>query len=118
MDNRKEFKEFVRKNDYIYDMVKEKKYTWQELYEFFDMYGENADVFKKETERNVVNTSSAAGVLTGLVNAAKSIDIDKVNEGIDSIKRIAGMFSSLTSKDEKEIPKEEIRRRRYRRFDE
>ena len=120
MDRKKEFKEFVRKNDYVYDMVKEKKYTWQELYEFYDIYGEDADIFKKkeEVKENVANDAANVGVLATLVNAAKNIDVNKMNEGIESIKKIAGMFSSLTQKDDKDVVKDEIRRRRYRRFDE
>jgi hypothetical protein len=116
MDRRNAFKEFVRKNDYVYQLVKDKKYTWQELYEFFDIYGEDADVFKmkEEVKSEVVQT----GVLATLVNAAKNIDVDKMNESIESIKKFASMFNSLSSKDETNNVKDEIRKRRYKRFDE
>lgn len=116
MDRRKDFKEFVRKNDYVYQMVKDKKYTWQELYEFFDIYGEDADIFKlkEESKSDVVQT----GVLATLVNAAKNIDVDKMNESIESIKKFANMFSSLSSKDGENNIKDELRKRRYKRFDE
>ena len=112
------FKEFVRKNDYIYDMVKNKEHSWQELYEYYDIYGENADVFKVKQENSVDNTITTVGGLTTLVNAVKNIDVNKVNEGLDSIKKIAGMFSSLTNKEDVGVTKEDIRKRRYKRFDE
>ena len=119
MDKRNEFKEFVRKNDYIYDLVKDKKYSWQELYEYYDIYGENSDVFKRNQEKEVVETVANAGVLATLVNAAKNIDVDKMNEGIESIKKIANMFNSLSSKEStNNNVKDDVRKRRYRRFDE
>ena len=52
MERKKEFKEFVKKNEYVYQLVKDKKYSWQELYEFYDIYGEEADVFKQQKEEN------------------------------------------------------------------
>ena len=112
------FKEFVRKNDYIYDMVKNKERSWQELYEYYDIYGEDAEVFKLKQEKNVESTIATTSGITTLVNAVKSIDVNKVNEGLDSIKKIAGMFSSLTTKDDNVSTKEDIRKRRYKRFDE
>ena len=107
------FKEFVRRNDYIYDMVKNKERSWQELYEYYDIYGEDAEVFKLKQEQNTANTIATTSSINTLVNAVKNIDVNKVNEGLDSIKKIAGMFSSLTTKDESGINKEDIRKRRY-----
>jgi len=119
MDKKKEFKEFVRKNDYIYDLVKEKKYTWQELYEYYDIYGEDGDVFKRVETKPVVEAATNTGVLATLVNAAKNIDVDKMNESIESIKKIASMFNGLATKEnDSNTIKDDIRKRRYRRFDE
>ena len=112
-----EFKEFVKKNEYVYQLVKDKKYSWQELYEFFDIYGEDADVFKQQKEE-VKNEVVQTGVLATLVNAAKNIDVDKMNEGIESIKKFANMFNSLSNKDDFSNVKDDIRKRRYKRFDE
>lgn len=117
MERKKEFKEFVKKNEYVYQLVKDKKYSWQELYEFFDIYGEDADVFKKQKEE-VKSEVVQTGVLATLVNAAKNIDVDKMNEGIESIKKFATMFNSLSSKEETNNIKDDIRKRRYKRFDE
>lgn len=119
MDKKKEFKDFVRKNDFIYDLVKEKKYSWQELYEYYDIYGEDSDVFKRKEDKAVEQAVVNTGVLATLVNAAKNIDVDKMNEGIESIKKIAGMFNGLSSKEKDNSNiKDDIRKRRYKRFDE
>ena len=117
MERKKEFKEFVKKNEYVYQLVKDKKYSWQELYEFFDIYGEDADVFKQQKEE-VKSEVVQTGVLATLVNAAKNIDVDKMNEGIESIKKFASMFNSLSNKEEINNVKDDIRKRRYKRFDE
>ena len=39
--SKENFKNFVRKNPDLADFVLNKKVTWQQLYEIYDMYGEN-----------------------------------------------------------------------------
>ena len=34
-----DFKEFVRKNPSLISQVKENNMTWQQFYEFYDLYG-------------------------------------------------------------------------------
>ena len=47
MDKKEEFKKFVKKNPDFADYVRNKTATWQELYELWDMYGEDENVFSK-----------------------------------------------------------------------
>ena len=47
MDKKEEFKKFVKKNPDFADYVRNKTATWQELYELWDMYGEDESVFSK-----------------------------------------------------------------------
>ena len=47
MDKKDEFKEFIKSKPELVDLVKNKKYTWQDFYEVYDLYGNNDDVWNK-----------------------------------------------------------------------
>ncbi|MBE6124217.1 MAG: hypothetical protein E7184_01570 [Erysipelotrichaceae bacterium] len=115
MDKLKEFKEFVKQNEHVYELVKTNKYTWQQLYEYYDIYGAESQVFKKEINNNTISNRN---VLNDFITATKNIDMSKVNEGLDSLKKVADIFAEFTSlkSDSNEI-KDLTRKRRYRRFD-
>ena len=40
MSKKEEFKSFVSKHPELINFVREKKNTWQDFYEIYDMYGE------------------------------------------------------------------------------
>ena len=40
MDTKEKFKDFVKKHPELISYVKNKKMTWQDFYEIYDMYGE------------------------------------------------------------------------------
>ena len=50
MDKKDEFKEFIKSKPELVDLVKNKKYTWQDFYEVYDLYGNNDDVWNKYKE--------------------------------------------------------------------
>ena len=43
--SKENFKNFVRKNPDLADYVLAKKVTWQQLYEIYDMYGEDNKIW-------------------------------------------------------------------------
>ena len=45
--SKENFKNFVRQNPELADYVLDKKVTWQQLYEIYDMYGENNQIWDK-----------------------------------------------------------------------
>ena len=50
MDKKDEFKEFIKSKPELIDLVKNKKYTWQDFYEVYDLYGNDDDVWNKYNE--------------------------------------------------------------------
>lgn len=116
MDKLQEFKEFVRQNEHVYELVKTNKYSWQQLYEYYDLYGAEAQIFQKEVNNNTVSNRN---MISDLIKATKSIDMNKVNEGLESLKKVADIFSGFTAlKSESNNENSDLtRKRRYRRFD-
>ena len=92
---KEEFKIFVRENPQLLKHVKDNTMTWQKFYEMYDMYGKDEKVWEPYLKKEVVATATTAGVLEWL----KNINLDSVQEGINSVQRVLGMFKDMGSKD-------------------
>lgn len=94
-DNLENFKLFVRNNPSFAEYIKDGSMTWQKFYELYDMYGEDSKIW--DDYKNVTNKKGPT--LNEIVNIAKKIDIDKLQEGVNSLSKAVGLFSDLlTSK--------------------
>ena len=112
MDNLNEFKLFVKKNPAFANYIKDGRMTWQKFYELYDMYGENSSIWDEYKE--VSNKKSTT--ISDIVNLAKNIDIDKFQDGINSLSKAVGLFSDLFAS--KEVSNDTYKPRAiYRRFD-
>ena len=71
MDKKSEFKEFVKKYPSFASYVQNKNTTWQELYELWDMYGDDDKVFSRY---KTVGTD-----LNNVINGIKNINVIMIN---------------------------------------
>lgn len=97
MDKMEEFKKFASSKPFLKKKVENKETTWQELYERYDIYGENDDIFKeneKESKRKNVDSFSS------FMDMINNIDIDKITEGLNGMKKVLSILSEVTNKDE------------------
>ena len=90
MENLDNFKQFVRNNPTFASYIKDGSMTWQKFYELYDMYGEESSIWDEYTK-----LSSKKTTINDIINVAKNIDIDKLQDGINSISKAIGLFSSL-----------------------
>ncbi len=102
-----EFKMFVKDKPYLKDKVRSNKTSWQELYEHYDLYGSEDEIFSPEEETKVEDeqtveesekseedsTASILGLLSGL-------DLDKISNGLNSMKKVLNILSEVTKKDD------------------
>ena len=91
MDNLEEFKLFVKANPTFASFIKNGSMTWQKFYELYDMYGEDSsiwDEFKTVAKKN-------SPTISDIVNMAKNIDINKLQDGVNSLSKAVGLFSEL-----------------------
>lgn len=100
-----DFKAFVKKKPYLIKYVKNNESTWQEFYEIYSLYGENEDVWSKYVDisdnkdnSNSSSSNSSSKGLSDLVNLAKNIDVDKVQNGISSLQKAISLFGDLLIK--------------------
>ena len=117
------FKEFVRNNSYLINYTKTGKKTWQDLYEMYDLYGEDIEAWNNylSEDKNTSNTKTtntrSTNYIEEVVKMAKNIDMDKVQEGINSLQKTLGLFGDLFASKTTNSTKEYNPRPLYRRFD-
>ena len=120
--SKEEFKSFVRKNTSLIKYVNNNSMTWQKFYEMYDMYGESNDVWNNylnTTSNNIVKTntlSSSENAFRELVNTVKTINLEKVQKGINSLQKTISLVQELGSSNNT-TPKEYERRPIYKHFE-
>lgn len=90
MDNLDKFKQFVRSNPTFASYIKDGSMTWQKFYELYDMYGEDSTIWNEYKKIETKKTT-----LTDVINLAKNIDVDKLQDGVNSISKAVGLFTEL-----------------------
>jgi len=114
MNKKEEFKEFVKKHPKLIKYIKEGNKTWQDFYELYDLYGEDENVWKEYLPVTVAATS--AGVVD-FFNWFKNIDLDTIQNGVNSLQRVLGVVQDLGSKDDSKPTEEYKPRPIYKHFE-
>lgn len=111
MDKLEKFKEFIRDKEFLIDKVNNNETTWQNLFEIYDLYGENASIFKapkqesseyqEETneQRNDTGVGSESRV-NNLLKAFEGVDVNKINENLEGVRKILSVLGEFTKKDD------------------
>ena len=95
MDKLEEFKEFIKDKKFLSDKVNSGETSWQKLYETYDLFGKEADVFKEET-RNAP---------TSLLKMLEGINLEKISENLEGMKKLLGVIGEFTKKDDSKTVK-------------
>lgn len=90
------FKEFVKNKPYLKDKVDRKETTWQELYEHYDLYGEDDDLFKESNEKRKATKEDG---LSHILDLISDVDINKISEGLSGMKKILNILNEVTMGD-------------------
>ncbi len=117
MDKLEEFKSFIKDKPFLKRKVDNKETTWQSLYETYDLFGEEADVFKEErnvnetTVNNVNNNNNNGSILKML----EGVNLDKISENLEGMKKILGVLGEFTRKEDPKVTRRSMPRtpRRY-----
>ena len=100
MNKLDEFKIFIKDKPFLQEKVKNKEATWQSLYETYDLFGADADVFKdKKSEEQEVRNSSA-NTNNSILKMLEGVNLDKISENLEGMKKILGVLGEFTKKDD------------------
>ena len=92
MDKKDAFREFIRSKPYLVTKVKNKETSWQELYEIYDLYGEDENAWNKFKDED------RAAPLSELASLVKNINMDNVQKYINNAQKAINVIQELTNK--------------------
>ena len=87
MNKKEEFKEFARNNPNLINVVKSGKETWQSLYELYDIYGSDNNIWDKYLNTEVKEEKK------------EEFDLDGLSKHIKSAQKALGIVSGLVEPD-------------------
>lgn len=95
MDTKEKFKDFVKKNPVLLKHVKNGDMTWQKFYEIYDMYGEDENAWNDYLKPVAAATTTATTF--DLMGFLKSLDLDSIQNGVNSMQRVLGLLQDMTT---------------------
>lgn len=107
MTKKDEFKIFASKNKYLANAVNSGKTTWQKLFEMFDIYGEESDIWNSfKIFKEVKEEKNLSSTVKSVIDNIKKIDVDKLEENIGSLQKALGFLEEIVvTKDSKKEDK-------------
>ena len=87
-----DFKAFVKTIPAIREEVVKGRYTWQQLYEFYVLYGED-DKMWEHYKHNRTD-------LTGLLDILKNVDLDALSKSFEGLQKILDLVGTFVVKEQ------------------
>ena len=91
------FKIFARNHPELAQSVLKDEVSWQKLYELYEIYGENSQIWDSYTSsRSFVNkVESTSSSFKDLFNAVKNIDLDSVQKGVTNLQKTICLLQDI-----------------------
>lgn len=94
-----DFKAFVRTIPSIKDEVAKGRYTWQQIYEFYVLYGEDDKMWEPYKQKGQLD-------LSGILEIVKNIDLNALEKSFEGIQKILDIIGGLVVKEDKQRPRQ------------
>ena len=89
--SKESFKLFARNHPELISSVMSGESSWQKLYELYDIYGDDNDVWSKYINNKLTKEYSFRDVF----NSIKRIDLDSFQKGVDNLQKTIGLIQGL-----------------------
>lgn len=99
--SKENFKNFVRSNPILARHVNNNEISWQQLYEMYNLYGENSEVWNdyltiRENRSSLpIVTRANERAFQELINMVKNVDLEKVRHGIEGVQKTISLVQDL-----------------------
>lgn len=91
MDKKEMFKEFIKSKPDLINYIKHNDNSIQKLYEVYDLYGEDENVWKEYLTDRSIN-------LNNITDIVKNIDMNSIKGHIDTAQKALSIVQELTGK--------------------
>ena len=92
-----EFKNFVKDNPHLVKYVTDKKMTWQQFYEIYDLYGKDDKIWNDFKDNSTNTNSSLANTIKEIFNLFKGIDLNGVQKTLTSLDKAIEAFKGFNN---------------------
>ena len=95
MDKLDDFKRFIKDKHFLANKVKDGTYTWQTLYETYDMFGPDHEFFKEDKKNDNISSSNDNNSINKIFTQIKQVDTKKISDGLENVKKIVGLIDEF-----------------------
>lgn len=98
MSKKDEFKKFVSTHPALVEIVANKTHSWQDLFEVYDLYGNDESMWDRYLQNGKAKDTSSAKLnsLGELTKLFKNVNIENVQKYIDTAQKAIGVIQELT----------------------
>lgn len=102
MNKKEDFKKFVSTHPSLVNVVRDKRHTWQDLFEVYDLYGDDESLWNNYLSNPDISLKEAdvpkdkVGSLAELSRLFKNVNIENVQKYIDTAQKAIGVIQELT----------------------
>ena len=91
------FKMFARNHPELATSVLQGNASWQQLYELYEIYGENHNIWKNYFNKSSITDNIVTGTNTikDFVDSIKNLDMNSVQQGINNIQKTIGLLQDI-----------------------
>lgn len=102
MEKLEKFKEFIKDKEFLIDKVLNKETTWQSLYEIYDLYGEDASIFRNGDSQKIQEEKEEVkdNKVNNLLKAFEGVDVNKINENLEGVRKILSVLGEFSKKED------------------
>lgn len=84
---------YARRHPELATQVLSGKATWQQIYEIYEIYGENNNILENYNKNNIDFNS-----FKEVFKAIKSVDLESIQNSIGSIQKTIGLIQEIGTK--------------------
>ena len=112
-----EFKIFIKDKKFLIDKVHNNEISWQKLYETYDIYGPEHEIFKEKIVTPKPSSLLTKDGLASALSVIKNVDLEKVSSGLENVKKVVGAIQEITKPITKEVNVPEyVKKSSFRRY--
>ncbi len=93
--SKESFKIFAKSHPELVSRVMSNEVSWQNLYELYDIYGDNSEIWSKYISNTVSNVAKSDLSFKEVFNSIKNVDMNSLQKGIENLQKTVGLLQDI-----------------------